>query len=241
MRQRDSMTGNADARQGRGRLTVRPHRVFLLHETAQDADRLVSFVLPTDRTPRLLETAVLVALTKALAARHIFEIGTLYGLQTLNLAANLPADGHLWTLDLDRAALAEARLNERDRAIAARHLAAAHEPAFAAEPWPARVTQLWGDSTRFDYSDHAGRMNLVYVDGGHDLATVTSDTRHALRLLDDSRPGAVVWHDDQNPAHPDVAVHLDQVAQEREIFYVGDTWLAIAFNAAAAPLAEKLR
>ncbi len=223
------------------RLNVRPHRVFLLHETPAPADRLVSFVLPTDRTPRLLETAVLVALLKALDARRVLEIGTLWGLQTLNLAANLPPDGHVWTLDLGDDDLARAQLDDRDRAIAGLTRAdGAPARAFEDDRWRDRVTKLAGDSTRFDFAPLHGTMNLVYVDGGHDARTVASDTRAAFALLDPARPGVVAWHDDGNPNHPDVAACLDRLAAERDVFHVGDTMLALSFNPAAAPLAARL-
>ena len=68
------------------RLTVRPHQVFALHETPTMADRLATFVLPNDRTPKLLETAVLVALERALDARRVLEIGTGCGYQAALLA-----------------------------------------------------------------------------------------------------------------------------------------------------------
>lgn len=222
------------------RLNLRPHQVFLLHETAAAADRLVSFVLPTDRTPRLLETAVLVALLKALGAQRVLEIGTLYGLQTLNLAANLPEGGHVWTLDLDDDDLARAQLDERDRAISQLPRRAGATPAFAAEPWRGRVTALRGDSTVYDFAPLHGTMNLVYVDGGHDARTVASDSRQGFALLDPARPGAVVWHDDGNGHHPDVSAHLDALGRERDIFHVGDTMLAFSLNPAAFALAARL-
>lgn len=222
------------------RLNIRPHQVFMLHRTPTAAERLVSFVLPTDRTPKLLETAILVALCKALDARHVLEIGTLYGIQTLNIAANLPHGGHVWTLDLGDDDLTTAEMDERDRAIAQLPRDAQAEPAFAVEPWSTRVTKLTGDSTRYDFSHLAGTMNLVYVDGGHDARTVASDTRNAFALLDPSRPGAVVWHDDANPLHPDVGAHLDTVGRERDVYHVGDTMLAFALNPAAAALAAQL-
>jgi hypothetical protein len=223
------------------RLDVRPHRVFLLHGTPTPADRLVTFVLPTDRTPKLLETAVLVALLKALDARRVLEIGTLWGLQTLNLAANLPPDGHVWTLDLGDEDLVLAQLDARDRAIAGLpRERGAPARAFDDPRWRDRVTRLTGDSTGFDFTPLHGSMHLVYVDGGHDARTVASDTRQAFALLDASRPGAVVWHDDGNPQHPDVAAWLDQVGRERDVFHVGETMLAFALNPAAGELARRL-
>jgi len=188
----------------------------------------------------LLETAVLIALLKALQARHVFEIGTLYGLQTLNLAANLPPGGHVWTLDLDDAAFAQARQTEQDREISRRHLAAANELAFAVEPWAEKVTRLRGDSNLFDFTPYLKQVDLVYIDGGHDRRTVESDTNSALKMLDPERPGAVVWHDYGNPAYPEVQAALDEWANGRNLYAVAETQLAMTFNEATVDLVARL-
>jgi hypothetical protein len=66
----------------------------------------------------------------------------------------------------------------------------------AAPEWraaAARITQLFGDSATFDWSAHAGRAGLVFVDGSHAYDYVVADTDTALRLV--ANKGMVIWHD----------------------------------------------
>ena len=223
------------------RYRIRPHHLFQLVETENYAERLVQFVLPDSRSPMLLETSLLVALSKALGAQRLFEFGTLFGVQTLNLAANLPDDGHVWTLDLDAEAFATADQCEADRDISRRHLDAVDQLAFAHPDYRDMVTRLLGDSNLFDFSPYYGSMQMVYVDGGHDARTMASDSDNAFKLLDSQKPAAVAWHDDANPTYPDVSTHLDLLAKERDLFHIEGTMLCVAFNSAATALAEHLR
>ena len=52
---------------------------------------------------------------------------------------------------------------------------------------------MYGDSATFDWSPHAGRAGIVFVDGSHAYDYARKDSETALRLV---RPGGVVlWHD----------------------------------------------
>ncbi len=67
--------------------------------------------------------------------------------------------------------------------------------AYRDSPAAPRITQLLADSLTFDAGDHAGRYDLVLVDGGHEYAHGVADTRTALRLV--APGGLVVWDDFQ--------------------------------------------
>jgi len=54
---------------------IRPHKLFNLVKTPCYFDRMVQVVLPDQRTPFLLDTAILLALAKLVRARTIFEFG----------------------------------------------------------------------------------------------------------------------------------------------------------------------
>lgn len=75
-----------------------------------------------------------------------------------------------------------------------------------------RVNQIYCDSTQWDCSHYPSDFfDSVLIDGGHQEATVISDTRKALSV---TRPGAIImWHD----VCPELAFHagnnvLDGVA-----------------------------
>ena len=142
------------------------------------------------------ELAVLASAAAALrAGDEIIEIGTFDGRTTLNLAINAPAQYRVFTLDLPPDAAPKFDLAPGERAYVEkprsgrRFLAASPEWAAAA----GRITQLIGDSATYDWSPHAGRAGLVFVDGSHAYDYVSADSDTAFRLV--ANKGMVIWHD----------------------------------------------
>ena len=85
---------------------IRPHRVL---DLVSAKDRMVYFLLPNKYSATLtIESAILISLIKILRPTRLFEFGTYLGEQTLNMAANIPDDGVIYTLDLDEKSFEEA-------------------------------------------------------------------------------------------------------------------------------------
>ena len=83
-------------------INIRPHKLFKVVESKSCFARTISVVLPgLLHTPMLLETAILIALSKIVNAKTFFEFGTFVGVQTLNITHNLPESSNVYTLDLD--------------------------------------------------------------------------------------------------------------------------------------------
>jgi caffeoyl-CoA O-methyltransferase len=93
----------------------------------------------------LLEARLLEALIVVGGARRVLEIGTFTGVGALAMAAALPADGRVTTLEVDV-----------DRAATAR----GH---FDASPYGSRIELIVGDALG-SIADLEGSFDLVYVD-----------------------------------------------------------------------------
>jgi hypothetical protein len=217
---------------------IRPHRLFNLVKTSSYEERMVSIVLPEQHTPVLLETAVLLALTKVVQPRTFFEFGTFLGLQTLNLAANLPPDSRLYTLDLDEQSRQTAQQAENDRALTEIHMREQDSLAFLGSSYANRITRLYGDSNKFDFSPFRRRIDMIYIDGGHDLETLTSDTENSFSMLTDDHPSCIVWHDFQNSMHPAVGPYLLALAKSKSLFHVEETMMVFHLANAPDPVAK---
>jgi caffeoyl-CoA O-methyltransferase len=89
---------------------------------------------------RLLEALIVVG-----GARRVLEIGTFTGFGALAMAAALPSDGRLTTLEVD----------ERTAAVARRHI--------EASPYRSRVELIVGDALEM-ISKQEGPFDLVYID-----------------------------------------------------------------------------
>lgn len=179
---------------------IRPHQVFdLLPERPED--RVVRLTLPSrpsaeTRSVMARETLLLIAATKIVQAKTIYEFGTSCGATTLNLLMNSEAE--ITTIDLVSGA--------RD---------------YDGTPYASRVRELIGDSRSAVFPSRVADM--VFVDGGHDTETLRKDTHNAFKLC--RKHGIVCWHDYGNEEEPDVKPYLDQLATSNKLYHVEDTWL----------------
>jgi predicted O-methyltransferase YrrM len=140
----------------------------------------------------IFELLVLAALTRMLDPRRCFEIGTYDGRSALAIALNLRGDATLATLNLPPDYL------ERHTELAGSTDVRLSTKVESGERWRGhaeadRIHQLFGNSKDFDFSPFAP-CQLIFIDGGHDETTVSSDSRNALEIID-RHNGAILWHD----------------------------------------------
>jgi|ERR1700674_1085754 Methyltransferase domain len=207
-------------------IRIRPHWLFNLVETPSYEARLVKIVLPDKRAPILLDTAVLLSLAKLVQPKTYFEFGTYLGVQLLNIIANLPPSAHAYTLDLDETSAGKAEQHENDRPLTLEHLQSQDILAFRHSSYESQITRLFGDSNIFDFSPYDRRIDMIFVDGGHDLRTLRSDTENSFRMLNDNHKGCIAWHDYGNPVYPHLKTYLDELSETRDIFFVEGSMVA---------------
>ncbi len=208
-------------------IRIRPHKLFNLVQTPSYEARLVKIVLPDLRAPILLDTAILLALAKLVQPRTYFEFGTYLGVQLLNIAANLPAEARLYTLDLDEESVA-AQHDAKQRPLTIEYLKAERQKklAFVGSSFEERVTFLRGDSNVYDFAPLHGKMDMLFVDGGHELPTLRSDTENAFKMLSADHASCIAWHDYGNPMYPGLKTYIDGLSEGRDIFFVEESMVA---------------
>jgi len=145
----------------------------------------------TNASISVLEAVALTLLMKEAGAARVFEFGTYKGVSTTQLALNLPAEGRLYTLDLpegdprSRFPISFAK----DAVIAAE----GGKGSLVPDDLLPRIQFLKQDSAALDEQPYAGTIDLVFVDGAHNLEYVRNDSEKGWRML---RPGGIiVWHD----------------------------------------------
>lgn len=141
----------------------------------------------------LLELVVIDKLVRRAAPKTVFEIGTFDGRTTLNMAANAPDGAHVYTLDLPRSDVEKTKfpLDRHDRFCVEKEKSGAR---FSGSDCDGKITQLYGDSARFDYGPYLGGVDFVFVDGAHSYEYVLSDSKNARALLRGGK-GIILWHD----------------------------------------------
>ena len=109
-----------------------------------------------------------------------FEIGTWRGESVSNVATDAQ---HCYTLNLSDDELIS--LGKDEEYIS--------QQSFFSKKLP-HVTHLKGNSFQFDFSPYYNKCNVVFIDGGHDYASVLNDTQIAFKLLKDEN-SVIIWHD----------------------------------------------
>ncbi len=214
---------------------IRPYQLFGMLETPP-GDRTANIMLPFRRAAggiTLLETALLVCMSKIVRAKRIFEFGTYFGSTTYNLALNIPDDGLIYTLDLEDPGIIQ---HESDAQFAIAHLEAAKAAKldFDGTPEKRKIRRLKGNSRDFHFYEYRNSMDLVFVDGGHDLETVRNDTAAARGIARMDKPSFVAWHDYGNPDYPELTRFLDKNT-DWPLVHVEDTMLSFCSRLTGTP------
>jgi len=176
------------------------HLLHVFPEINGTCDFVVNLGGPYDKDTQLPDNRWILYLsmiTRALAPKIIFEIGTFQGRATLAFALNSPSDCQIFTLDLP-----QIRDNQDLKAYMKSDIKTVkflrEDPnrlgaIFRGHPLEYKITQLFGDSKTFDFSPWYGKVNLILIDGAHMYDFVISDTENALRML--SPYGTIIWDD----------------------------------------------
>ena len=154
------------------------------------------------------ELMLIAAFVKQRQPAVCFEIGTFDGRTTENMAANQPADGKCYTLDLppDGADNAALPLASGDKSYIAKPASGAR---ISAQAKSGRIVQLYGDSATFDFAPYRGQVDLMFIDGSHSYEYVLADTESAWQLV---KPGGLLlWHDYDSRWWPGVTRALNQL------------------------------
>jgi len=170
------------------------------------------------------ELILIAYIVKRFEPEYMFEIGTFRGRTTSTMALN--ANGRLkkvYTLDLD---MVPDYLNDADKIYCHPDKVGTVFRNGMEKKVSQRleyIEQLWGDSREFDFSPYYKKMDLVFVDGGHDYQTECSDITNALMMVKDD--GIVLIHDFAM-WRPEVINAVDTVAQAFDVYVFQDTTLA---------------
>ena len=180
----------------------------------------------------LLELIIICKIAKQMNPRVAFEIGTFDGRTTVNIAANTAPESRTYTLDLPRTDIANTTfaLEKHDKLYIDKE---ASGVAFAESELKSKITQLYGDSAKFDFSLYDNKAQLIFIDGSHAYEYVLNDSHNALQMLGDNQ-GAILWHDYDTEAWFGVTQALNELYQNdkryRGMRHVEETALAILWN-----------
>jgi predicted O-methyltransferase YrrM len=236
------------AAQGSGIVTVKPRVFFRKVEEAFGGPVPMDLYVPSSGigSITLLEGAIMVSLLKLLKPARVFEFGTFLGYSSSLMLKNTEPTCEVHTIDLGddveqyRAAGAysdvELHSDDKKNDDYLRFTQGTKGAVYLAdlpERDRARLTMLRGDSTNLDVAGkgYAGAFDLVFIDGGHDTATITSDTEKALEMI--GGDGVVVWHDYNSSIHSDVTDFMAGFSKDQLVLHVQSTMFAVLLKGGA--------
>lgn len=197
-------------------------------DICQNSIYVKSNVFNTDsKVTRPMETQILSALVHYFSPQTIFEIGTYNGFTTYHFAINSTPNCRIYTLDLPPGFNTD-QLNgysHDDLMVVKLSLEYTKNRIFHSYPEKDKIHELFGDSSRFDFSPYKGKMDLVFIDGNHSCDFVKSDTENALSML--SERGVIIWHDYDYIIHRDVFQYLNQFSKTHKVYSIPHTRFAI--------------
>lgn len=174
----------------------------------------------------MYEVACLCSILKFKKAGSILEIGTFDGNTTINIAANIPEDGKIITMDLppdfnNNYGIKVPGLydNVTPREITGKQFK-------ENTSYSKKITQVFGDSASLDWSTLPGPFDAVIVDGNHFYDYVKKDTENAIGVLKSG--GLVFWHD--YGMMDDVSRVADESAGQLKVFSIRGTRLAVGIK-----------
>mgnify|MGYP001607622972 CR=1 FL=1 len=164
-------------------------------------------ILEPDAKDGNVSLGELVAISQLVKLRNplkIFEIGTFDGRMALNLALNSPPQAAIYTLDLAPGETAETSAGGDKKFIGKVETGFR----FKGREVSKKIEQLFGDSTRFDFSPYQNSMDFIFVDGSHAYEYVLKDSENALKMI---KPGGIILFHDYNTSWPGVTKALNEL------------------------------
>ncbi len=138
----------------------------------------------------LFELCVLSAIVAARKPRRILEIGTYDGRSALAMAANMPPDGKLYTLNLPPDYTSDKADVGPDEMLSAK-VESGHR--WRDTPEESRIEQIFGNSMTFDFRP-LGPVQMAFIDGGHAKDIVLNDFKKTHEIID-RNDGIILFHD----------------------------------------------
>jgi hypothetical protein len=216
-----------------------------MEETFPDKNTMLNVMIPTSSIGglTLLESSILVTLSALTDASEFFEFGTYQGATSVLLAANSSKHSRITTLDLPRAEI-ESVPSSDDRGTRNLENSVEHDNYLrrnagstgalhldrADDALRSKVVRIYCDSRTLDPIGLGleNRFDFIFIDGGHDCQTVSSDTSNALKMA--KHDSVIVWHDYRSPVHGDVTSFVDRFGDDNAVIHVEHTMLAFTLR-----------
>jgi len=169
----------------------------------------------------LQEVNAVAAIVSSFKAKRIFEIGTIEGGTTVNLAANTNEDAMVYTTDLPdsfdafKLKISSVSDNKSEQnKVGVRYKKSAFKD---------RIKQIFEDIASIDFTKLNPPFDLFFIDGCYDYAYVKADTENTFKYT--LKGSVILWHD--YGMIKDVSDYVDEIANKQGIRVIRGCRLAV--------------
>jgi hypothetical protein len=145
--------------------------------------------------------------------KSFFEFGTFDGQTTAMISKYADI---VYTIDLDNY---DELINQEDNAKNYVKVETGHA---YMESGSKNIIQLYGDSTKYDFSKINKIFDLVFIDGGHTYECCSADLKNTHEYLIDKDSDYMIVIDDACGYWPGVKKALDEWSEKCDVYYFRD-------------------
>jgi len=205
-------------------ITVKPF--YEIFPECIEFDETINLISePTTGGLSKTELYYLSTIVKYFQPKQVFEIGSFDGCTSAHIALNInnPESSKIFTLDLP--------LDKEKQTVTfsdkEMEFLDVMRPGYYLKKYDKSkiVHQLYGNSLYFDFSPYYGKMDLIFIDGNHNLPFIESDTKNALHML--NKNGIILWHDYYGIPGEKLSDYLIKLSNNYTIFRIKDTSFAV--------------
>jgi len=215
-------------------------RVLLEQASSSGVDPLYTCQLPPVGmgSITLVDQIAIICLLKIFKPQNILEIGTFKGYTTHLLLQNSSENAAVTSIDLpieatgglecftdDAKARADGDYNDNYlRLIQAKQ----GRPHLVGLPdrLVKKLRLIEEDSTNINFSKTLSELDFAFIDGGHHIDIVKTDTLNVLSVM---RSGVIIWHDYGSLIHNDVTRYLEsELRLKMKIFSIENSLIAFS-------------
>lgn len=167
-----------------------------------------------------LELYVLGLLLQKFRPKTIFEFGTYKGGTTLHIAKCSP-DSQITTIDYDPGQSADNKVHYNEDTGFGRIFTPGQH--FHGLPEHDRITQVYGDTLKYDFTDHYGKYDFIFIDAEHEYIPGMSDSLNSFKMLK-PQGGVIVW--DDYSTWPGLKQAVEELSANNPIYHIENTRLA---------------
>ena len=177
------------------------------------------------------EAWIIASLSKI--SKNIFEFGTCSGKTTYLMGLNSDKDTKIISITLNKNEISEVLKKKEDNEVSFRNIvneSIYSKFLFSGEDVEKKIKVIFQNSLEFNHQEYIGKMDLIFIDGGHTYSVVKNDSEKAFSML--SKNGIILWHDyvPGKQSAKDVVKYIHEISKNKEISNIKGTTLAYFKN-----------